>query len=106
MGLDEEACLIILRNSISGLPTDMRCGYHPGHRRYGNGLCSNMELRDEKVVFFVTWLQQGSHKISYKMRAEIPGRINAMPTRAVAMYAPKLGGISDSWRVNVEQPAR
>ncbi|MEE9391888.1 MAG: MG2 domain-containing protein [Planctomycetota bacterium] len=82
-------------------PLELKSGH-----RYGNGLCSNMELRDEKVVFFVTWLQQGTHKISYKMRAEIPGRLNAMPTRALAMYAPKLGGISDSWRVKVEQPSR
>ena len=70
-------------------------------RRYGNGLCSNMELRDEKVVFFVTWLQKGSHEISYKMRAEIPGTLNAMPCQVQAMYAPRLGGISDSWRVQV-----
>ena len=74
--------------------------------RYANGLCSNMELRDEKVVFFISWLQQGSHKVSYRMRAEMPGRIHAMPCRAEAMYAPKLGGISDSWRVQVSDVAR
>ena len=52
-----------------------------------------MELRDERVVFFVTWLQQGTHEISYRMRAEAPGKLNAMPCRAVAMYAPRLSGI-------------
>ncbi len=75
-------------------------------RRYGNGVCSNMELRDEKVVFFITWLQKGTHEISYRMRAEIPGTINAMPCRAEAMYAPKLGGISDSWKVRVTEDVR
>ncbi len=74
--------------------------------RYMNGLCSNMELRDEKVVFFVSWLQQGSHEITYRMRAEMPGTIASMPCRAVAMYAPRLGGISDSWRVTVSDPTR
>ncbi len=77
-------------------PLELRSG-----SRYGNGVCSNMELRDEKVVFFVTWLQKGRHEISYRMRAEVPGTINAMPGRAEAMYAPRLGGISDSWRVVV-----
>ncbi|MCB9833685.1 MAG: hypothetical protein H6807_14570 [Planctomycetes bacterium] len=81
-------------------PVELRSG-----GRYGNGLCSNMELRDEKVVFFVTWLQKGTHEISYRMRAEVPGLINAMPGRAEAMYAPKLGGISDSWRVEVADQA-
>lgn len=74
--------------------------------RYANGLCSNMELRDEKVAFFVTWLQQGSHEITYRMRAEIPGVIGSMPCRAVAMYAPRLGGTSDSWRVTVSDAVR
>ncbi len=77
-------------------PVQLRSG-----SRYANGLCSNMELRDEKVVFFVTWLQQGTHEIRYKMRAEIPGKIHAMPAFAQAMYAPRLSGISDSWTFQV-----
>ena len=74
--------------------------------RYANGLCSNMELRDEKVVFFVTWLQQGTHEITYRMRAEAPGKVHAMPCRAEAMYAPRLGGISDSWTFEVTDDVR
>ena len=77
-------------------PVQLRSG-----SRYANGLCSNMELRDEKVVFFVTWLQQGTHEIRYKVRAEIPGKIHAMPAFAQAMYAPRLSGISDSWTFQV-----
>lgn len=74
--------------------------------QWEGGLCSNMELRDERVVFFVTWLQEGSHTLSYRVRAEVPGTLAGMPTRAVAMYAPRLGGTSDSWRVNVVDATR
>jgi alpha-2-macroglobulin len=75
-------------------------------RQYANGLCSNMELRDEKVVFFITWLQQGQHRVTYRVRAETPGLLSAMPARGVAMYAPRLSGTSSSWRVSVRDAAR
>ncbi|MEZ6195210.1 MAG: alpha-2-macroglobulin family protein [Planctomycetota bacterium] len=98
---DYEYVMVEDRKPSGFEPVELRSG-----GRYANGLCSNMELRDEKVVFFVTWLQQGKHRIAYRMRAEVPGRIHAMPCRAVAMYAPRLGGISDSWMVRVEDPTR
>lgn len=93
---DYEYIMVEDRKPSGFEPVALRSG-----RRYGNGLCSNMELRDERVVFFVSWLQQGQHEISYRMRAEAPGVINAMPCRAVSMYTPRLGGISDSWHVKV-----
>jgi len=73
----------------------LRSGYS-----YGN-LCSNMELRDEKVVFFVGTLEQGKHAITYQMRAEVPGRFHALPTQAYAMYAPRVKGISDEWIMTI-----
>ncbi|MBI4862178.1 MAG: hypothetical protein HY815_18260 [Candidatus Riflebacteria bacterium] len=57
--------------------------------RFGE-LCSNMELRDEKVAFFVTWLSRGEHLIRYRLRAEVPGTFHALPTRGWAMYAPEV----------------
>ncbi|MCX7804138.1 MAG: MG2 domain-containing protein, partial [Planctomycetota bacterium] len=49
-------------------PVDLKSG-----TRYGDGLCSNMELRDAKVAFFVTFLRRGEHTLRYRLRAEIPG---------------------------------
>jgi hypothetical protein len=40
-----------------------------------------MELRDEKVCFFVRALARGKHSVSYRMRAEIPGRFRARCSR-------------------------
>ena len=49
-----------------------------------------MELRDEKVVFFVGTLAQGEHLLRYRLRAEVPGAFHALPTRLFAMYVPEL----------------
>ncbi|MCC7386966.1 MAG: hypothetical protein IT384_34330 [Deltaproteobacteria bacterium] len=56
---------------------------------YGEAV-ANLELRDEKVVFFLRELNQGKLKLEYRLRAEIPGLFHAMPTRGFAMYAPEL----------------
>jgi uncharacterized protein YfaS (alpha-2-macroglobulin family) len=61
-----------------------------------------MEVRDEKIAFFVRYLARGKHSISYKMRAEIPGQFSALPTTAYAMYAPELKGNSDEIKIRVE----
>ena len=105
----EVKLLVTARNNYEFIMLEDRkpSGFEPvalrSGGRYANGVCSNMELRDEKVVFFITWLQQGVQEISYRMRAESPGTLNAMPCRAVAMYAPRLGGISDSWKIKVTE---
>ncbi len=50
-------------------PVDVRSGYN------GNGLGAYMELRDNRVAFFVRALARGKHSVSYRMRAEIPGQL-------------------------------
>jgi hypothetical protein len=66
------------------------------------GFCSNMELRDQFVSFFVTHLPQGDHRIEYRCRAEIPGEFHTMPTRGYAMYSPELRTNSDELVVKVK----
>jgi uncharacterized protein YfaS (alpha-2-macroglobulin family)/outer membrane protein assembly factor BamD (BamD/ComL family) len=69
---------------------------------YGNGLCSNMELRDQFVSFFITHLPQGENSISYNCRAEIPGVFHTMPTTGSCMYFPPLRANSDELVVKVQ----
>ncbi len=76
-------------------PMKVQSGYVP------NTMGAYMELRDEKVAFFVRTLARGKHSISYRMRAEIPGQFSALPTRAYAMYAPELKGNSDEIKIRV-----
>jgi uncharacterized protein YfaS (alpha-2-macroglobulin family) len=60
-----------------------------------------VEFRDQKVCFFVQHLARGRHSVSYRLRAETPGRFSALPTRAYAMYAPELRGNSDEIKLNI-----
>jgi len=76
-------------------PVSLRSGYT------ANGMGAYMELRDERVVFFVRRLMRGKHSLSYRMRAEIPGKFSALPTRASAMYAPELKANSDEIKLKI-----
>jgi uncharacterized protein YfaS (alpha-2-macroglobulin family) len=60
-----------------------------------------VELRDDRVSFFVRRLARGKHSVSYRVRAEIPGAFSALPTVGYAMYAPELKGNSDEIKVGV-----
>jgi uncharacterized protein YfaS (alpha-2-macroglobulin family) len=83
-------------------PVDLRSG-----ERYGGGLCSNMELRDEKVAFFITRLPQGKRLLSYRVRAEVPGAFHALPTNGYAMYAPEVRCLGEEAVLGIEDgPAR
>ena len=70
-------------------PVEVRSGYN------GNDMHAYVEFRDERVAFFVRALARGKHSLSYRLRAEIPGKFSALPTKASAMYAPELKANSD-----------
>lgn len=57
---------------------------------------SRFEIRDDRVVFFLTYLRAGHTQLVYRQRAETPGRFQALPTRAVLMYRPEVYGTSQS----------
>jgi uncharacterized protein YfaS (alpha-2-macroglobulin family) len=67
----------------------------------GNEMGAYVEYRDRKVCFFVHRLARGRHSLSYRLRAEIPGKFSALPTRAYAMYAPELKANSDEIKLIV-----
>jgi hypothetical protein len=70
-------------------PIEVRSGYT------ANDMGAYVEFRDQKVAFFVRRLARGKHSVSYRLRAEIPGKFSALPTKAYAMYAPELKANSD-----------
>jgi uncharacterized protein YfaS (alpha-2-macroglobulin family) len=76
-------------------PLLVRSGYN------ANDMGAYMELRDDKVCFFVRALARGKHSVNYRMRAEIPGHFSALPTRGYAMYAPELKGNSDEIKLAI-----
>ena len=76
-------------------PVEVSSGYG------GNAMGAYMELRDNRVSFFIRSLARGKHSVSYRLRAEIPGRYSALPARASAMYAPELKGNSDEIKLQI-----
>ena len=72
--------------------------------RYGAGIMSNIEYRDTRTAMFVTYLQQGTHTLTYRLRAEVPGTLRVLPARGEAMYAPDIAGTSSSFRITVIDP--
>ncbi len=85
---------------------DMKAaGFEPVAVRSGytrEGMGAYVEYRDELVAFFVRRLARGKHSISYRLRAEIPGRFSALPTIAYGMYAPELRANSDEIKLRIE----
>lgn len=80
-------------------PVDLRSGYTAG------GLGAYVEYRDERAAFFMRSLARGKHSVSYRLRAEVPGKFSALPARAWAMYAPELKGNSEEIRLLIgERP--
>lgn len=67
---------------------------------YGEAV-ANMELRSDRVVFFLRHLHRGKLHLSYRLRAEIPGHFHAMPTHGFGMYAPELRTNSNEMRVSI-----
>jgi alpha-2-macroglobulin len=77
-------------------PVELRSG-----GRGENGLWSHMELRDQKVAFFLSQLPQGTRTLTYRLRAEIPGRFHVLPTHGYAMYAPDIRTLSDEFQLGI-----
>jgi alpha-2-macroglobulin len=78
-------------------PVAVRSGYN------GNDMGAYVEFRDERVCFFVRQLSRGRNSLSYRMKAEIPGRFSALPAKASAMYAPELKANSDEMKLVIEE---
>jgi hypothetical protein len=76
-------------------PVEVRSGYN------GNAMGAYVEFRDNRVAMFVRTLARGKHSLAYRMRAEIPGKFSALPTKISAMYAPELKGNSDEIKLKI-----
>ncbi|MCA9237700.1 MAG: alpha-2-macroglobulin [Planctomycetales bacterium] len=92
---DYEYVMLEDRKAAGFEPVEVRSGYN------GNDMGAYVEYRDQKVALFVRSLMRGRHSVSYRLRAEIPGKFSALPATAAAMYAPELKANSDEMKVRV-----
>lgn len=66
-----------------------------------NYACAHAELRTDRVAMFLSEIPVGKTKVSYELRAEVPGKFAALPARAEAMYAPEIQATADEMRFEV-----
>ncbi len=66
-----------------------------------NRLGAYAEYRDQKIALFVRHLPKGTHTVSYRFRAEIPGWYSALPAFGGGMYATDLFANSDEAKIGV-----
>jgi hypothetical protein len=92
---DYEYLIFEDRKAAGFEPVNLQSGY------IAEGQGAYVEFRDERVVFFMRTLPHGKRSMSYKLRAEIPGKFSALPANASAMYAPELRGNSDEMKINI-----
>jgi len=57
---------------------------------------SRPDLRDDRAVFFSTYMWKGKHVYSYLIRATSSGTFRALPAEATPMYEPEVWGRSAS----------
>ncbi len=56
---------------------------------------SNIEFRDQKVVFYSTYLPAGTYEYVYTIRAGLAGTFNVIPATGSETYFPEVYGRSD-----------
>ena len=64
---------------------------------------SHPDLRDEKAVFFSTYLWEGVHEYTYLIRATTAGSFRAMPAEVMPMYEPEVWGRSRSDVLDIDR---
>ncbi|MCX7011868.1 MAG: hypothetical protein NTW86_04760 [Candidatus Sumerlaeota bacterium] len=77
-------------------PVDIKSGYE-----FKDGMSVYREFRDERTALFVSSMKQGKHKLTYTLRAEVPGHFSALPALAHAMYIPEIRANADEFKFEV-----
>jgi uncharacterized protein YfaS (alpha-2-macroglobulin family) len=63
---------------------------------------SSIDVRDDRIAFFVRRLSAGKHVIEYNLRAQTPGDYRALPTLAQPMYAPATQLETEAARLRID----
>lgn len=62
---------------------------------------SSVDVRDDRIAFFVRTLSPGVHVITYNLRAQTPGSFRALPTLVQAMYTPESRAQAEEARISI-----
>ncbi|MBN2305875.1 MAG: fasciclin domain-containing protein, partial [Anaerolineae bacterium] len=67
----------------------------PLSRGWGWWWFSNIEMRDEKVVLYATYLPRGTYQFNYVIYPGLAGEYNVIPTTGQEFYFPEVYGRAD-----------
>ena len=59
------------------------------------------ELRDEKAVFFANSLGPGTYRLTYQLRAAVPGTYQVLPATVNELYFPEVWGRSAGAKMSI-----
>lgn len=59
-----------------------------------SGICTHMEYRTDRVIFYCSIVPAGKHTLRFSMRAQFPGGYRILPSSAQCMYNPEIKGYS------------
>ncbi|MCX7839687.1 MAG: hypothetical protein N2559_09590, partial [Anaerolineae bacterium] len=62
---------------------------------------SRPDLRDNRAVFFTTYLAKGKYTYAYLIRATTSGKFRALPAEVTPMYEPEVWGRSASVEMTI-----
>ncbi|MFO1463331.1 MAG: MG2 domain-containing protein [bacterium] len=95
---DQNLSYLILEDPFpSGFETVDGVRFDPNAAYYADS-----ERRDEKIAFFINYLEKGSYIFNYALRPELAGTFGAMPSQAYEMYRPEVRGSGASAVLEVE----
>jgi uncharacterized protein YfaS (alpha-2-macroglobulin family) len=63
---------------------------------------ASTDVRDDRIAFFIRSLEPGAHVIEYNLRAQTPGRYQALPAVLQGMYNPERRAESAGARVVIK----
>ena len=66
----------------------------------------SVDIRDDKIAFFIRSLPKGTHTLEYNLRAQTAGQCGALPSFLQAMYVPKLKAESASTHLAIGKAAQ
>jgi alpha-2-macroglobulin len=60
------------------------------------------DVRDDRLVFYISDLPRGRHEIDYHLHAQTPGRYDAMPTMITSVLDPTLNATGVASRIRID----
>jgi uncharacterized protein YfaS (alpha-2-macroglobulin family) len=66
----------------------------------------HIEMRDDRIVLYATWLPAGTHRTKVRCRATTPGMFVLAPAHAERMYAPEIFATTAGGSFEVFAPRR